>query len=475
MERFRSVLRYGLFALVFLTPLPFGCVQPRSVLVLELAAALLGGGALVLLVLERWSPGPRALACTALLAAVILVGVLQLLPLPQGVVSTLATPVSEARGATAIALESSLGGPAPASLSAPDTLDAVLRLCCYLLIGVTALATLRERRDLQQAAMVVVASATFQALYGSFEYLSGRQQIFGYVKSHYLDSATGTFINRNHFAGYLAMALPLAMGLTSSTADPSRHESREPAGGRGWRGDLLRFGSADVQRRLLGLFAAVVIWIGVILSYSRAGLAVALLASVIAGTTLGRGRRRWALALLGTLLLPTVYLMYLDVNAPGARLGQLGRDLAPTASRPLVWKATARIAADLPWTGSGLGTFENAFPAYRPPGVRAHWDHAHNDWLQAAAGGGVLVPAAFVALAWLLLYPRRDRGERSSALRVVSGCAAAGIAAMALHSLVDFSLRIPAVPVLLVILAAIRLGSDRLLRAAARPSGLRPA
>ena len=54
--------------------------------------------------------------------------------------------------------------------------------------------------------------AAIQALYGATEYLSHHQHIFGYSKKHYLDSATGTFINRNHFAAYLAMGLPFALG-----------------------------------------------------------------------------------------------------------------------------------------------------------------------------------------------------------------------------------------------------------------------
>jgi len=33
------------------------------------------------------------------------------------------------------------------------------------------------------------------------QYLTGWQQIFAYVKKYYLEDATGTYINRNHFDG----------------------------------------------------------------------------------------------------------------------------------------------------------------------------------------------------------------------------------------------------------------------------------
>jgi len=42
---------------------------------------------------------------------------------------------------------------------------------------------------------------------------TGWQQIFAYVKKYYLEDATGTYINRNHFAGLLEMVLPFTVAL----------------------------------------------------------------------------------------------------------------------------------------------------------------------------------------------------------------------------------------------------------------------
>jgi len=59
--------------------------------------------------------------------------------------------------------------------------------------------------------LAVFGAGLFQALYGSYEYLTGHQHIFGYAKRFYTDSATGTYINQNHYAGALELAVRYAL------------------------------------------------------------------------------------------------------------------------------------------------------------------------------------------------------------------------------------------------------------------------
>src|SRR5207245_11558153 len=65
----------------------------------------------------------------------------------------------------------------------------------------------------------IVSLGVFEALYGLIQYLTGWQQIFTYVKKYYLEEVTGTYINRNHFAGFLEMTLPFAVALALLYAD----------------------------------------------------------------------------------------------------------------------------------------------------------------------------------------------------------------------------------------------------------------
>src|SRR6185312_2457317 len=62
-------------------------------------------------------------------------------------------------------------------------------------------------------ARVLVYAAVIEAVYAVTLHLGGvTEEYFGTLLSH-VDSASGTYANRNHFAGYLEMTLALGIGL----------------------------------------------------------------------------------------------------------------------------------------------------------------------------------------------------------------------------------------------------------------------
>ncbi len=437
-----AFMRVGLLLLILLSPLPFGSVEPRSVLVLEIWAAVLGAAALVSLCREPEllsGRGRRLLLPASLLVSI---GLVQLIPLPDRIVALFAPATAQARQALSAVLPDTVPRLNPISLSPPDTLDALLRLIAYILVGLAAAVCLRERRHIKMAFLAIVASGAFQALYGSVEYLSGNQHIFGYAKKYFLDSATGTFINVNHFAGYLAMTLPFALSAFMGRSGGSEEN--------GWKARILRL--AEPANLRLGFFAlaAFLIVMGILLSYSRGGLAAALVGGLIVVITATRRRRTIAIVLLA-FLIPAAFLFWQEVKAPGERLlAEIAELASLDSSRVQVWIAGVRMIPDFPTLGSGFGTFEEAFPVYQPPTARARWSHAHNDWLEAVIEGG---PLTFLLVLWLFYLS--IRGARSSRSATDSdpspplNAVIAGIAALAFHSLLDFSLRIPAVAILL--------------------------
>lgn len=297
-------------------------------------------------------------------------------------------------------------------------------------------------------ALAIAVSAVFQGLYGAFESVSGRHHILGYAKQHYIEEATGTFVNRNHFAGYLAMAMPLALALLASPLPRARFP--------GWRQKFLRLMEPRLLFRALLLAGVGCMWMGIVLSYSRAGMVVALIATTLAAARLWR--KRWTLwVLIASLAIPTCFLLYQDIRTPGARMNELTAHAVSDTGRLPVWKATAEMARDHWVIGTGFGSFDGAFPLYRPASTHMRWQHAHNDWLQSVAEGGVLTLLLLLAIGLPVFRRRRGAAgcERSEAIRFG---ALAGIVGLALHSLVDFPARIPAVAVLLAILIGIRCG-----------------
>lgn len=112
-----------------------------------------------------------------------------------------------------------------------------------------------------------------------------------------------------------------------------------------------------------------------------------------------------------------------------AGAGELRRRLLqpdPIETRREIARSTLAMIRERPGRGFGLGTFATVYPAYAHFDAGAAVDHAHNDWLEWAAEGGVGFAAAWAALAIALAGP---------AVRSVWGI---GVIAIWLHALVDY-------------------------------------
>lgn len=446
----RTALRAGVLALLVLAPLPFGSVEPVFVFLLELSAAALG--AIALYVVAR-DPASLPRSTSWLLAGpalLVLLGFAQLVPL--GEKWPAAAPAADTRAAVIAAVPDLDPAVRRSSLSPADTADAVARVIAYGLLGIAALVAFRERAHRLQAAAAIALSGAFQALYGSAEYLSGHQHIFGYAKRFYLDEATGTFVNRNHFAGYLAMSLPLALAL----ALPER---RVRARGESFRKRFLRWTSSSGPSVLFAALATVAMWIGVILSYSRTGLAAALAGTLVLGV-LGRMARRSIPLIAVVLLVPTLALLWLQIRTPGERFAALADELGSGSGRLAVWATSLSLVPAHPVLGHGLGTFESVYEPHQDARAPLHYDHAHNDWIEVLLEGGAL---GFFAIAWLCFLLTRHglRLARAAAGRdqLIGAAALAGVAALSFHSLTDFCIRIPATALLAVTEVALAAGA----------------
>jgi O-antigen ligase len=392
-----------------------------------------------------------------LLVQPLALAALQAVPLPEAVVASLSPRSFEIRRSlladpASLAEEKRILGVEPTSLDArpalsvdPGASTSALRTGCALvalLLVATTVVALRGPRGL---ALALLVSGAFQALYGALVLVSGHGRIWNTIKLHYLDCATGTFVNRNHFACFLACALSVGFALfLSSPVDPDRPRSlRERI--------LDRFGARGSRALLLGLLVLVVL-AGLLLSFSRAGIGLGLAA--LLAIALAAGRRGLETRLVATLLLlavAAVPLAQIGSERLTARYARAPADLVETGGRGEVWLDALAMGSAFPVFGSGFGSFAAAYPLFRSPGVRLRYDHAHNDAVQAIAEGGAV---AIVFLAFLLFAAGRGLIEAASGrFGVVAIGLAVGLAAFLLHSLVDFNFHIPANAAVAVILA----------------------
>src|SRR5438132_1607700 len=236
------------------------------------------------------------------------------------------------------------------------------------------------------------------------------------------------------------------------------------------------------QRRLWAplLIGAAVLLMGLAHagSGSRGGTAALLLGLSVASAGIARGgsepgrARRWAAAalVLGAASAASVALWLAADATPSGAVEAVDVSLP---SRLAVSVEGSAIVRDHPLFGTGLGSWLHAFRPYQAPPVEGGiWDHAHNDYLEAAAENGV-VGVAFMMLFALAVLRATRREQLVGAVQVRHGpyepatadtrsfelpewraalgehallrCGlAGGVAAVLAHSLVDFGLHMPA-------------------------------
>ena len=405
---------------------------------------------------------------------------LQLTPLPFGLIQ-LVTPQAAAIHSEAFTI---LAGQPPAfatiSLDHSATYQGLLKTVGYICTFYLALLLVNTRSRLMLLAWTLVISGVFQALYGSLMTLSGIEQIFWLDKEWNRGVVTGTFINRNHLAGYLVMCLSVGFGLLLGLLSHTRSEHWK-ARVRGWMQLLL----SDKFRLRLFLILMV---IALVMTRSRMGnisfIAGLLIAAVLGLVFLKHARRGLAILVVSILIIDVVVVgAWFGIDKVMERLDQTvvstrisgspgdgaqgaiqetdvrlgGDEVALLEERGLVYRDTKGYIRDYWLTGSGLGTFRYVYPMYRGPEISSYYDHVHNDYYELLAEVGI--PGLLLLgciLVWSLitalrcLVKRRDQLTRSMALGVVMS-----LSAVLLHATVDFNLYIPANAMTLMVILAL--------------------
>jgi len=302
----------------------------------------------------------------------------------------------------------------------------------------------QDRRRKQFFIGSLVALGTFEAFYGLVQYLSGWQQIFAYVKKFDLEEATGTYINRNHYAGFLEMILPFSLAF-------GFYEYAKLRGDRDSKVSLRSvIGKSAIQKLVLSLAVSVVLSAALIFSRSRMGiLAAASSVLVIFGlAAISRFHGR-----MGSLLASAFILLSICVAiwiGPGpivSRFQTVNEEYSLSGqSRISMWRDALPLINHHPWLGTGLGTFPIAYTSGQTAFLSQFVNHAHNDYLELA--GDLGIPVALILFGSIIVILVRAirsflSGGRDFDRIVALGCVGS-IVAILFHSFADFNLYIPA-------------------------------
>ena len=436
---------YGplLIVLVLLSAVAAGGDRPLVWLLMTLSLAVLGlvyGAVQVICDRCRADPVEGQMAIIMPVVAAMGFAVLQMLPLRFDPTGTLPPDL----------------WPDFLTINRTATVLALVRMSGYLLMFWLLISIVDSAARVTQMATFLFWGLFAHAVWGLLALSFFGDIHFWGDKLDYVESATGTFINRNSFATFLGMGVSLGVALTFRRAfSPS---IRMPAGPTAWSRHKLNVVALTT--------ATIVILATVFATQSRLGtMATVLGAAVSFGLMMSKAKRvPWGQ------IRRTVVLGGVTVSAILLFMGQgvLDRSILTVAGsidRFELYREVIGMIAHRPLMGFGLDGFPDAFELYHESALDPSlvWDRTHNTylalWVELGMIAGslpMLAVAIAVVKAWRNIMRRSDGYATSAA-------AIGATVTVAVHALGDFSLEVAGNVYLFV--ALIALGVARFRRA----------
>ena len=395
-----KVIRIGIFVVIAFAVLSHGAVEPWSRAVLETAAGLL----LVLWATQFFYAEPE-----------------RSIVLPR-LIFPLAAFVALVTVQLALRLTAS-------PFSTRIELQLLVSMLTLLFVSAQAFRTAREWR--QFAWFIMILGFAVSGL-GILQHLTFNGKLYWFREMRYGGIPFGPFVNRNHFAGFAELVLPMSLV-------------------------PLLMGRVRRERMILVGILAIIPVSALLLSASRGGIVSlgAELAFVMLIVVLQKagGRHLFVGGLVLLVAFGTV--AWLGVNQVLTRFSSLQTLEVTQSKRAAMRRGTWRIFVDHPVVGTGLGTLQQVYPPYETLFDGKIVNHAHNDYLEALAETGSVGGACcawFVGVVFVgaLRFWQKEGNSFANTLRLCGWAACCGLL---VHSLVDFNLHIPSNLLLFLLMA----------------------
>ncbi len=420
-HRLNGAIAVALVIIVALAPLPLGSIRPAFWMgwttVFAVLGLIYGAGAIWVEGTVRVTPASFAPE-TVLMVVLLVFQLFQLAPFGSWLRLEPATSITLDPGSTHLTLLVTAG----------------FMLFFFLFAQVTSNRR-RARRILMALFVVIVA----YALLGLVSLTQWNDTLLGFEKQYYQGSATGSFVNRNSYATFLASGLAIGAPLLVAAVV----------------GDQ---GGSFVRRLLtpllllvgMGFIAAALFAtgsrMGTFAGMTSAALGLLGGAVTFRGSTLGK-----VLVVLAVAAAAVALALIFGVGLIERVIFQRG-----DPDREALWTLAWSAILERPWLGYGAGSFEATFPLFQQPPLDGGkvWSHAHSTylalWYEQGLFFGSLPLVAIGLLLGRCVLSLRDPSSTMLALATL------GVGfVFAVHSLVDFSAEIYADALLLVAMLAL--------------------
>jgi O-antigen ligase len=315
-----------------------------------------------------------------------------------------------------------------------ETLGMLVRYVSYglfFLLAVQVFVNRSRAHRLLQVLFWVAVGESILALASLYEF--GDVLLF-FKKVAYEGNATGTFVNRNTFATFVAMGMVIGVALLFGD-------------GRNGENTRLPWLTRIFGRQGVIVVGMLVIAFGVAASQSRMGIFVAgagsLTVLVLSLFRVDGTRRFLAIAIIMCIIGGAMTLALTG----GIFFERLWNVDQSADGRMAVYAQTVDLIAQHPLLGSGGGSFEDTFNAIRHPPVSSDviWNRAHNLYLELSVDLGIPVAAGVVLAVLLLAWRCLGAAFRRQESWEMPAASIGATVLVGLHSMVDFSMQIEGV------------------------------
>ena len=338
------------------------------------------------------------------------------------------------------------------SFDPQSTRLAVMTLLAYVLVLGLLLRYTNTRRRLRALIYLVIGIAVLSAVFGMLRQMTQREA--GFLLPGLMPyMGYGQFINPNHFAFLMEMALGLTLGLIVA-------------------------GGVRREKMLIYLAPALLLWTALVLSNSRGGilsmLSQMLFLVLIYSLSRPRGeaseKPTWLLRAAGSSVVRVAIIIALLIGLvfsvfwlggerleskidPTDNVTATGRDVTP---RVEIWRSTWQVIKAHPVAGVGFGAYWVAIDEFSDRSGKFKPYEAHNDYLDLLASGGLIGLALAGWFVFLVIKRARIQLRATDPFRRAA-CAGAlvGLFGVAVHSLVEFGLQTTVNAVIFVVLIVI--------------------
>jgi hypothetical protein len=436
--------------------LAFGAVYPWAYW--TLAAAAVASAACSIAVTRSAAAAPSSRGTTLsrpLMWALCAVGAaiaVQLMPLPAPLLTALSP---RAAGILSELDPAFAAGNAHALSIWPASTRVALVLYAALVIWLASLVRLLSSAGSRRFVEALTGLGVLVALVGIVQKPLYSGAIYGVWTLKPWREPFGPFVNRNHFAGWMVMVLPLTLSLLVAGIHRSTAALKP-----GWRHKVLWLSSPEANRLALVAGAAMVMALSLVLTMSRSGMTAFVASIVMTGWFVARVFDSRPQRIGAGICLAAVVFVVVGWAGPDVIASRFSSaDWGEFNSRRGAWLDAIGVTRAFPVAGTGANTYWAAALFYQRHELTHYFAQAHNDYLQIAAEGGLLLtlPALVCVVIFVRDVIRCMGDQRATTVWWLRAGAVTSLLAIAFQESVDFSLQMPGNAALFAAVCAIAL------------------